>query len=75
MNTSLCASSDSSFELRFIDLAHPGHMYAFPCDAEGHVDIDRLSSQGRANYFFARASVGHHLAWPTVTPRACEAVH
>jgi hypothetical protein len=71
----LCDSTDLDFELRFIDLAHPGHMYAFPCDATGHVDLDQLSEQGRANYFFARASVGHHIAWPTVARRAAELVH
>lgn len=71
----LDASTDPGFELRFLDLAHPGHMYSFPCDAEGHVDLDRLSDQGRANYFFARASVGHHLAWPTVARREAMAMH
>jgi hypothetical protein len=71
----LNATSDSDFELRFLDLAHPGHMYAFPCDAEGHVDLDRLSERGRANYLFARASVGHHLSHPTVSRCESMAMH
>jgi hypothetical protein len=62
----MCASNDAEYELRFADLAHAGQGYAFPCDGKGLVDLDGLSDKGRANYFFARATIGRDLAWPTV---------
>ncbi|HZE92994.1 MAG TPA: hypothetical protein VE029_14980 [Rhizobacter sp.] len=71
----VCAFGDSDYELRFADLAHAGHGYAFPCDGRGQVNLDRLSDKGRANYFFARATVGHQLAWPTVSRRMADVTH
>ena len=44
-----------------------GH-FAFPCDAQGRVDMDGLSERARANYLFARAMVGRELAQPSVVP-------
>jgi len=54
------------FELRFWSLFRPGTGYAFPCDVDGHVDLDALSEAGRNHYFFARAMVGAELSMPTV---------
>ena len=42
--------------------------YAFPCDAQGHVNIDELTDRSRTNYFFARAAVGTELSAPIVLP-------
>ena len=39
---------------------------AFPCNAEGHVDMDSLSERGRSNYLFARAMIGREFATPNV---------
>ncbi|MBS0448683.1 MAG: hypothetical protein JSR59_22395 [Proteobacteria bacterium] len=65
MNVSSLSSS-AAFELRFEDLAHPGHAYAFPCDAGGQVDLDRLSERGRERYFYARALIGRDWSYPCV---------
>ena len=54
------------FQLCFRSLFHSGRGFAFPCDPQGHVDMDRLSEAGRNNYLFARAMVGRELATPAV---------
>jgi hypothetical protein len=64
--TSTIASPQIRYELRFTGLFDRGRGYAFPCDAQGHVDIDALSERGRANYLFARAVVGTLLSVPLV---------
>ena len=58
-----------SFEVRFSSLFKPGRALAFPCDAQGHVDLDALTERARNNYLYARATVGReHCA-----PRVCAA--
>ena len=57
-----------AFELRFNSLFHEGRGYAFPCDAEGHVDIDALSERARSNYFYARTLIGREVSVPAVRP-------
>jgi hypothetical protein len=52
--------------LCFRSLFDSGRGYAFPCDAQGRVDLDALSDQARSNYLFARAMVGRELAAPIV---------
>lgn len=54
------------FELRFQSLFNQGRAMAFPCDAQGHVDLDALSETARENYFYARAVVGREYAVPAV---------
>jgi hypothetical protein len=56
-----------AFEVRFASLYSPGRGYAFPCDRQGHVDLDALSERARVNYLFARGMVGREIA----TPRVC----
>jgi len=56
----------SPFEILFNDLFDIGRSLAFPCDAQGHVDIDSLSERARKNYFYARAMVGREFATPAV---------
>jgi len=58
--------SHEAFELRFQSLFHQGRAMAFPCDAEGHVDLDALSERARENYLYARAVVGREYAVPAV---------
>ena len=60
------ASEQSEFQLRFESLFETGRGYAFPCDAEGHVDLDRLSTRERISYLYARAMVGRELGVPAV---------
>ena len=54
------------FQLRFQSLFDSGRGYAFPCDGQGHVDLDQLSDRARINYLYARAMVGRELAVPSV---------
>jgi hypothetical protein len=68
--SSTFAAHPPRYELRFISLFNRGRGYAFPCDAEGHVEIDDLSDRGRDNYFYARAAVGSDLSVPAVAVAA-----
>ena len=54
------------YELRFQSLSNTGRSYAFPCDADGNVDIDALSDKARMNYLHARTAVGRDLTCPAV---------
>jgi hypothetical protein len=65
-------SSMNRFELRFQSLFDSGRGFAFPCDPNGQVDLDRLSEQARNNYLYARAMVGRELSQPAVQ---CSAMH
>lgn len=56
------------FELRFVSLFDAGRGYAFPCDADGGVDLDTLSEPVRASYRRAHGAVGRDLASPVVVP-------
>ena len=63
-----CATG-ATFELRF-EALYAGHRgYAFPCDAQGRVDMDALSERALQNYLYARAMMGREVAWPSVRPR------
>lgn len=59
---------DLPFQLRYRSLFDPGRGFAFPCDARGQVELDRLSDRARNNYLYARAMVGRELAPPAVEP-------
>jgi hypothetical protein len=68
-----CASTTISstqtatgFEIRFQSLFREGCALAFPCDHEGHVDLDAIGERARNNYFFARATIGIEYALPVV---------
>jgi hypothetical protein len=54
------------FQLCFRSLFGHGRMFSFPCDREGHVDMDGLTEKMRNNYFFARAMVGRELQAPAI---------
>lgn len=60
----------NEFEIRFESLFREGHSLCFPCDAEGHVDLDTLSDRARTNYIFARAMVGREFFLPAVCAQA-----
>ncbi len=70
MNTPRTACDAAGYELRFHSLFQEGRAYAFPCDAQGHVDLDALSERARLNYLYARAVVGRELSTPAVRPSA-----
>lgn len=54
------------FELRFTSMYDPGRGLAFPCDREGHVDIDTLSERAKNNYLYARTVIGREFLHPIV---------
>jgi hypothetical protein len=56
----------ADFELRFPSLFDPGRALAFPCNADGEVELERLSERGRSSYLRARDRVGREYAFPTV---------
>ena len=62
----MIASTINAFQLRFRSLFDSGRGYAFPCDEEGHVDLDGMTERARNNYFYARAMVGRELSVPAV---------
>ena len=62
MNEATCRE----FRLCFRSLFDAGRGYAFPCDPEGRVDLDRMSERARNNYLFARGMVGRDYAAPAV---------
>ena len=35
------------YELRFQSLFNSGRAFSFPCDSEGHVDLDSLGDRAR----------------------------
>lgn len=57
-----------SFELRFRSLFNEGRGLAFPCDANGRVDMDALTERARHNYLYARTVIGREFASPAVQP-------
>jgi hypothetical protein len=58
------------YELRFRSLADQGRGCAFPCDCDGHVDMDALGERARLNYLYARTVIGREFAMPAV--QACD---
>ena len=59
---------ERTHELRFRSLSNEGRGYAFPCDREGHVDLDELTEHARRNYFFAHTVIGSEFYLPVVLP-------
>ena len=70
MNSHNSQYTASDFQICFNDLFGGGHSLAFPCDAQGRVDIDALSERARVDYLFARAMVGRDYAPPAIEPPA-----
>jgi len=64
----MIATPSPAYELLFPALHARGPGLSFPCDAAGHVDLDRLPEKMRENYLYARVVVGHEFAWPVVRP-------
>jgi hypothetical protein len=57
---------NARYEIRFRSLFQEGRGLAFPCDAQGHVNLDDLSDAARNSYLYARALVGREFATPAV---------
>jgi hypothetical protein len=59
-------STLSPYELRFKSLIASGLSYAFPCDADGQVNMDELTDVLRESYLYARTVIGREYARPEV---------
>jgi hypothetical protein len=66
------ATQGAHYELRYQPFVDDGRVYAFPCDLEGHVDIDTLSEAAKLDYMYARALVGREFAMPDVQALAAQ---
>lgn len=64
------AAVSAPYEARFCSLFDEGRELAFPCDAQGKVNLDGLSDRARNNYFYARALIGREFARPVVVVRS-----
>ena len=62
--------SSTQFQLRFQSLFDPGRGFAFPCDRDGHVDMNHMSERARNNYFYARTVIGREVDVPAVQASA-----
>jgi hypothetical protein len=67
LDTAAATAGHPRFALRFQSLFHQGRAMVFPCDEQGHVDLDALSDRARQNYLYARAVIGFEYATPSVT--------
>ena len=54
------------YQIRFQSLFQQGRALSFPCDRQGHVDLNALTPRAMDNYLFARAMVGREFAAPAV---------
>lgn len=54
------------YEVRFQSLFNEGRCLSFPCDRQGHVELETLSPRAMENYLFARAMVGREYAPPAL---------
>lgn len=67
MNESFtAAANEASYELRFFSRCTKQPGYAFPCDAQGCVEMSALSDHDRSSYLYARVVAGNELAIPVV---------
>jgi hypothetical protein len=64
------AAEEQEFELRYQSLFNEGRGYAFPCDADGHVNLDSLSDRKRESYLYVRALVGRDFSMPALRVNA-----
>jgi hypothetical protein len=66
MNIPASTWSHVSHQLRYSASRDSRRGLAFPCDANGRVDIDSLSEAARNDYFYARTVVGREFNRPCV---------
>jgi len=66
MNSSPGLQDRCDHELRFQFVHDAGRALAFPCDADGHVDLDALGDRARRNYLYARTLIGREFLTPAI---------
>jgi hypothetical protein len=62
------AHAQAGYELCFRSFADARRACSFPCDADGHVDMDALGERARNAYLYARTVIGREFAMPRVQP-------
>ena len=62
-------SQQVGFELCFESLVDPRRNQSFPCDAGGHVDMDRLEQHMLREYLYARTVIGREYRTPQIRAR------
>ena len=60
------SSPAARYQLRYQSLKRQEKVLAFPCDAQGRVEMNNLSDMARNDYLYARAVVDFEFARPTV---------
>ena len=73
MSTDNASFQSPVFERCFRSLFREGWRVAFPCDAQGRVNMDALSDRARDSYLYARVVIGREFAWPSVECAALRA--
>jgi hypothetical protein len=69
MNTPILATQpQSTHYLMFAGIFPSPRTVSFPCDSQGHVDLDGLTPRALDNYFFARTTIGRDYEVPVVVP-------
>ena len=66
MRTNPSMPAASEFSVMFTSLSDRGESLVFPCDREGHLDLDAASEQTRNTYLFARGMIGRRFLRPVV---------
>ena len=61
------AATKSHIALQFLPRFGGHRRLVFPCNAAGHVEIDKLSEHERVDYLFARALRGRDYSLEIVT--------
>ena len=69
MDPTIDPGTTKRYELRFGSLFHEGRGYAFPCDAQGQVDLRSLGELARQHFALASAAVGREFSVPAVSRR------
>ena len=60
-------AANTHVELRFLPRSAEQRCLVFPCNAAGHVEIDKLSEHERIDYLFARALRSRDYSFEIVT--------
>jgi hypothetical protein len=60
----------AAYQLRYPCFCDPDRALAFPCNAQGCVEMDALSAPALEDYLYARVVVGREYGNPAVVPLA-----
>ena len=72
MNALRSGAPRPAYELRFGSRSGERPAFCFPCDVQGHVDMDGLGDRARNDYLFARAVIGRDFLAPEVVCRGAD---